>query len=190
MTVRKQAHSDSATAIKGRAFSSPSFTFTVPREQVALVTANFLWMADEWLETSSANPDLVKVTVAVAKDGPDLTEFAWLLSSLPGCMDAALEVAPSAAFDGRPARDTADLETPPSEDILNRCLDGVTQYHAMVGIQANLTEMAAALLQFGLDIREAETSGDHERAEHWRRQSRIYRGCIAATLFKKLRGKQ
>lgn len=189
MTVRKQFHSNSATTANV-ASSAQSLTFTVPREQVALVTANFLWMADEWLESPSANPDLVKVTVTLAEDGLELPEFAWLLSSLPGCMDAAFEVAPSAAFDGRPVRDVADLETPPSEDVINRCLDGVTQYQAMVGIQANLTEMAAALLQFGLDIRESMACGDHERAEHWRRQSRIYRGCIAATLFKKLRGNQ
>jgi len=181
---------DSGSSVEskpGRPATGQLLKFSVPRTRAALVTAAILWATEDWFTDQAIEPDHETITVLLTPDTLSLTELAWVLSNLPGCFEAALHVAPVAAFTGDPKRVSDDLKRPPCEASVKRCTSGVIGFIELMEEALDAAIESTALLQFGLEINEARAKGHEERAERLCEQSLASRGARTWELMKKLR---
>jgi len=184
------ATSDPTTSGLANAAAVQLLKFSVPRSSVKLVVATICWAVQDCYVAQAIEPDLETFTVLLTPDTLSVDDLAWALSSLPGCMDAALHVAPAAAFTGDPKRVYADLKRPPNHKTAKRCLDGAIACSELLHAELAAAIESTALLQFGIDINEALDTGDDDLAERLCEQSLVSRGAKTLELMAKLRAKR
>ena len=168
------------TNTKASPFKTARYTFPIHHMKLPLVAATIGWAVEDWEETaSSAEPDCTVVKAELARDSMGLQELCWLLSHLPGCIEASERVAEARAYTGEAQRQAQSIKATPSNEQLHRCMDGLEHYLRTLQTQREQVEFATALLQYGIDINEAVEQGEPELAARIEQQSRIARACLA-----------
>jgi hypothetical protein len=183
MHISLQKHLQTHRYDEMKTTTTTEFTISLRSPKAAIETIRGLleWACEDWTQTNSGAAEAT-IELRIAPGTIDLAALCWVLAHTPGCTTAALTACPTTAFTGSSVRQLQELDAPPSDKMLMRCMDGVVAHLQRQESLRGLLELGTASIQTGLDNNAAVAEGDNEGANYFRSSARVVRGCIAEVL--------